>query len=261
MSRSSMALAGQRVLILRPKDQGADLMDMLRSHGAEPVHLPLIEIQPPASFDRLDEALRHLSRYQWVLFTSANGVRSFVSRAEELGISLSAIISGTTQVCAIGPATRDILLAAGVPVHRLPRQYIAEGIAEAFAEDAMKGVRVLLPRAEVARDVAPNALRALGAEVDIVDAYRSGIPAGSEAELSALQQCGWQPDWIVFTSSSTVTHFLAVGGQSLLPRARVLSIGPATTSTMRAKHITPHLECIAHTTEGIIDALLRYASS
>jgi uroporphyrinogen-III synthase len=260
MGANALPLSGQRVLILRPKDQGFELMDLLRAQGAEVVHLPLIEIQPPSSFDALDDALRNLSRYQWVLFTSANGVRSFVARAITLNLPLTAITDGDTQVCVIGPATRDIAVAEGLPVHRLPKQYIAEGIADAFAEDAMQGVRVLLPRAEVARDVAPNALRTLGAEVDIVDAYRSGIPSASKAELLALRERGWQPDWIVFTSSSTVTHFLAVGGESYLPHTRVLSIGPATSSTMRANRIVPDVECKAHTNEGIVEALLGHVS-
>lgn len=256
-----LPLAGQRVLVPRPKDQEAELMALLREQGADPVHVPLIEIQPPSSFAALDEALWKLASYQWLLFSSANGVRSFLSRAEALGIPLDPALEGRIQVCAIGPATRDALLAAGLPVHLMPERYVAEGLAEAFANEPLAGTRVLLPRAAAARDVAPEALRAMGAEVDAVEAYRSGIPAESETQLRELRESGWQPDWVLFTSASTVKHFLAIGGHSMLEKACTVSIGPATTAAMQAQGLVPYLESADHSAQGVVNTMLQPFSS
>lgn len=268
MTEPAPALAGKTVLVLRATGQEASLLEALSAQGAEVLHVPMIEILPPASFDALDAALRRLNSYQWIVFTSANGVSNFCRRAAELGIPLDALhgegMSGGTvakrgdavQVCAIGPATAAELKAHGLAVHRIPDAHIAEGIVEAFAGEDLRNQRVLLPRAAAGRDLAPDALRAQGATVDVVETYRSALPAASVAAVEALAAEGRRVDWVVFSSGSTVKNFLSAGGRPLLASARTVSIGPATSAVMRKHALEPTAECAHPGTDALVQAIL-----
>lgn len=253
---AALPLDGQSVLVMRPKGQELALMENLRSRGANAVHVPLLEILPPASYQPLDCAIRQLGQYQWLLFSSVNGVTSFCARAAALAIPLNAHSLGSLRVCVIGPATREAAEACGLAVDVVPDRFVAEGLAEVFRETKLHEARVLFPRAAVAREVATDALRQQGAIVDVVEAYRSGIPNDSEERIRALVQSGQTLHWILFTSASTVKNLLAVGGEPLLRHARIASIGPATTAAMQKHGLTPTVESQNHTAAGLVMAIV-----
>lgn len=254
---SRLPLSGQTVLVTRPAHQGDDLRALLEAEGAQVLHIPTIEIQPPASTEALDAALARIESYQWLLFTSANAVDFFFRRASELRVPKFDEAIGRIRVCAIGPATRAAAEAAGLTVHLVPEEYVAESIVDAFADEALQDCRILLPRAAAARDVAPDALRAQGATVDAVDSYRSGIPLASRAAIAALLEQQTRLDWVTFTSSSTVKNFLAMGGRPLLKAARIASIGPITTDTATKHGLHVGAEAAHHTAGGLVEAILQ----
>ena len=196
-----LSLAGYRVLVTRAAHQAGKLSDELRALGAEPVEVPVLEIRPPAGYDAIDLALRRLDSYDWLILTSANTVRAFAERAAELGVPLAP--QGALKVAAIGEATAAAAHKQGLPVTLIPGAYVAEAMVEALAKQA-KGQKFLLARAEVARDVIPDALRGVGAKVDVVDAYRNVMPEAAPRLLRAAMK--ERIDAATFTSSSSVTH-------------------------------------------------------
>jgi uroporphyrinogen III methyltransferase/synthase len=243
-------LRGQRIIITRPREQAAELASMLEAVGAEVIEFPTIEIRPPADPRPLEEAARSLSGYDWLIFTSANGVRSFAERRPDL-----AAFCG--RVCAIGPATRQAAEQAGLTVALMPREYVAEGLVEAFAAEDLSGKRILLPRAAVARDVAPEELRRRGARVDVVEAYRTAVPEGARERAREIFGGARKPEWVTFTSSSTVTNFVAAAGPEALAGVRVASIGPVTSATARRAGIQVDAEAAEYTAAGLVAAILR----
>ena len=253
-------LRGQRVIVTRPLDQAAELREMLEAHGAATISIPALEFQAPANRDLLDEALRGAHRYGWTIFTSANAVEWVAARAAELGLRPLSAMFESTRICAIGPATRAALEARGCAVALVPSQYVAESVASAFEGIPLEGVSVLLPRAAVARDVVPDALRNRGALVDAVEAYRSALPSASEALIAGLIQRGDRVDWVTFTSGSTVTNFLAMGGAPLLEGARIGSIGPITSEAAAAHGLRVDAEAQEHTAAGLVAAILRFSA-
>jgi uroporphyrinogen-III synthase len=230
--------------------------------GATVSHVPVIETLPPDNPAPLDTALAALDTYHWLVFTSANGVEHTLRRAAALGLPQPLPLPAHLRVCAIGPATRQAALAAGLPVHLVPEDAIAEGLARAFAHQPLPGKRVLLVRAATGRDVAPEALRAMGATVDVVATYRTALPAQAQAQLQRLIRASTPGDsipvnWVLFTSGSTVKNFLAIGGAPLLHHARAASIGPATSAIMRKHGLAVHVEATQHDAAGIVDALVQ----
>jgi uroporphyrinogen-III synthase len=138
----------------------------------------------------------------------------------------------------------------------MPREYVAEGLVEAFASEDLAGKRILLPRAAVARDVAPEALRRRGARVDVVEAYRTVLPESAPARAREIFGPARKPDWITFTSSSTVTNFVEAAGADALEGVRVASIGPVTSATARAAGIHVDVEAAEYTAAGLVAAIL-----
>lgn len=250
-----MPLSGLRVLLLRPEGQQAELLDALRARGADARHVALLEIQAPLNAAPLDDGLRNLASYDWMLFTSSNAVRSVLGRVKSLDVDLAPLRDGRVSVCAIGPATRRVLEAADIPVRLMPERYVAEGLLDAFAPLTMTGKRVLFPRAAVARDVALETLQDMGARVDLVEAYRTGLPAGVPATLTALCEEPWVPHWVLFTSASTVKNLLAAGGEALARQAYCLSIGPATSAALQMHGFSVALEAEDHSGDGVVQAL------
>jgi uroporphyrinogen III methyltransferase / synthase len=246
-------LAGKRIVITRARGQGGDLAASLEKLGAEVVEFPTIEIQPAADYGPLDQALARIGSYDWLIFTSANGVRFFLGRLALAGLNIDAV---RAKICAIGPATRTEAENAGFRVALMPGEYVAESLVAAFEGHGLEGKRVLLPRAAVARDVVPAELRRRGATVDVVEAYRTGIPAGAHAQAQRIFASGRRPDWITFTSSSTVTNFMQVAGAAALEGARVATIGPVTTATARQHGIAVTVEARTFTAAGVVEAIL-----
>jgi uroporphyrinogen-III synthase len=260
MSLQSQPLAGRRILVTRAAHQAGKLSAGLRALGAEPVEVPLLEIQPPVSFQPLDRALRNLAACHWLLFTSANTVRALADRARELGLPLA----GTpAKIAAVGAATAEALAREGLAVSLVPERYVAEALVEALsAREPLAGRRILLARAEIARDVIPDALRAAGAQVDVVDAYRNVVPANA-AEL--VRDALAQPlDAALFTSSSAAEHLaeaaLEAGVAFPPPGVLAISIGPITSQTLRELGWPPAAEADPHVIPGLLDALIRTLS-
>jgi uroporphyrinogen-III synthase/uroporphyrinogen III methyltransferase/synthase len=251
-----LPLAGRRVLVTRALHQAGKLSGGLRALGAVPVEVPVLEIRPPASFEPLDAALRQLDGYDWLILTSANAVRALVERTAALGIAL--VQPARLKVAAVGEATAVEARKAGLQIAFLPEAYVAESLVEGLLVSAA-GKRILLARAAVARDVIPDALRAAGAEVDVVDAYRNALPEGAPEQLRRAVAEGL--DAVTFTSSSSVTHLAEAARKAgiVWPLAGVpaVSIGPITSQTLCDLGWPPTAEAEPSDIPGLIAAVVR----
>jgi uroporphyrinogen III methyltransferase/synthase len=244
-------LFGKRIVVTRAKDQADALASKLEALGACAIPLPTIETQPAADPAPLDRAIANLSCYDWLIFTSANGVRYFMERLDRSTADLRGL---RAKICAIGPATRAAVEALHLKVDLMGKEYVAEGLLAAFAAHDLAGKRVLLPRAAVARDLVPAELTKRGAEVDVVEAYRTVIPADAAERAAAV--FARKPDAITFTSSSTVQNFVAAAGAKTLEGVKVVSIGPVTSRTARDLGIAVAAEAREYTVEGLVEAAL-----
>jgi uroporphyrinogen-III synthase len=249
-----------RVLVTRSPNQSSELATQLSALGLEPVLVPAIELVPPSSFDALDEALAHLSEFDWLIFTSANAVEAFGRRRESLSLEAYA---GQTRVAAIGPATARTVESIGFTVDLIPAQAVAESLAEALLPHARRAdgaaTRFLLVRAEDARDVLPEALRAAGADVTIAPAYRTVVPAESINAIRELfASAAPRVAAVTFTSSSTARNLLALceaAGVTLPPFVPRVSIGPITSETLRSLGYAPHAEALTASVASLAQAV------
>ena len=245
-----LPLFGRRIVVTRAKDQADSLSTPLRQLGAEVVELPTIEIRPASDYGPLDAAIARLSEYAWLIFTSVNGVKYFLDRLDAATADLRSIRG---RLCAIGPATRDALQRFHLKVDVMADEYVAEGLLRSLEHFDLKGARVLIARAAVARDILPDELRKRGAEVDVVEAYRTGVPGDLAGRAAIVLR--EKADWITFTSSSTATNLIAATGSTGLGGARIASIGPVTSATLRDLGVTVAVEAAPHTVPGVIDAI------
>jgi uroporphyrinogen III methyltransferase/synthase len=252
-------LNGKKILITRAREQSAGFAEQLRKRGAEVIVFPTIEIVPPLRWDGLDLALDQLKAYDWIIFTSVNGVHFFWKRLEERGLKRH--LPPSLQVCAIGPATAKGLKEKGVSVATVPREYVAEAVLEEFKKTDMTGKRILLARAKVARDVLPKGLRVLGAEVNVVEVYRTVKPRGGSKKLMQLLEQE-NLDGIAFTSSSTVNHFVELLKRENLKRVlrgiAIACIGPVTARTVRAWGMNVAIQPKEYTIPALTQAIARY---
>lgn len=233
----SLPLYGQRIVVTRAESSRMNVR--LRALGADVIEFPVIAIVPPADPAPLIEAAASLNQYDWLIFTSVNGVTALFDRVDDLrGLR--------ARICTIGPATKAAVEKLKLKVDVVPSDYVGEGLAAALPSD-LAGQRILIPRATVARDVVPEALRERGAVADVVNAYRTIVPQPTATLPSEY-------DWVTFTSSSTVKNFLALAGS---PKGRIASIGPITTATLRQHGLEPTIEALEYTTDGIVAALER----
>jgi uroporphyrinogen III methyltransferase/synthase len=250
-------LFGKGVVITRPEAQAAQMRELLRRQGARAIAFPTIEIVPPESWQALDEALMRLESYRWIVFTSANGVRFFFRRLRETGRDLRDLKG--VRICTIGPATAAAIEGMGIRVDLVPDSYISEGVVRAFEKHDLKGLRILLPRAETARDVIPEGLAGLGAAVDVVTVYRTVASARQKEELEPLMASG-EIDIITFTSPSTVTHFIEIMGKdfALPPQVRIACIGPVTADAVKKAGLPVHIMREEFTVPGLVAAMIEY---
>lgn len=256
----SAPLKGVRVAVTRSVEQAGDLAESLRSLGAEVYECPAIRIAPVESYGDLDAAVSRLYSYDWVIFTSANGVAAFADRMRAVGVDAGRLKE--RRIAAIGPATAQALAAMGCPPDFVPRTYVAEAIVEQIG--AVAGLKVLLPRADIAREALAVGLRARGAEVDEITAYRT-VPAEGTGRLADLLSLD-RVDAVTFTSSSTVRYTLegleAVGlsreaALGLLNATKVVCIGPITEGTARELGLSVAAVAEDFTSRGLVDALVR----
>jgi uroporphyrinogen III methyltransferase/synthase len=251
-----LPLFGQRIMITRAPEQAGEFAARLRALGADAVELPVISIQPAADPGPLDAAIERLDSYDWLIFTSANGVRFFLDRLDRSNRDLRAL---RARICAIGPATKKAIEALHLKVDLMPAEYVAESIVAAFGALGVAGAHMLLPRAAVARDLIPVELGKLGAQVEVVEAYRNVVPEEARTRVEEIFAASRKPDWITFTSSSTVKNFVALAGHHVLEGVRIASIGPVTSGTLRAHGLTVDAEAAQYTIEGLIDVLMESA--
>src|SRR5437868_8761302 len=236
---NSKPLTGRTILITRAAGQSNEAVMLLENLGARVLHRPMIEIVEPADWSELDRAIERLDRYDWIIFTSANGAKFFFRRLDEKHIRE---LPSSSVVLAIGGATAKAIAKEGARVDLTASDSRAEGALEAILEhgggsSAISGKRFLIPRARVARDFLPDELRKIGAIVDVAEAYRTIPPEeGTGDEIKALLE-SHEIDAITFTSSSTVSNFASLVGEvdlSKIPSNVVgACIGPVTAATAR----------------------------
>jgi uroporphyrinogen III methyltransferase/synthase len=251
-----LPLFGQRIVVTRDRRQAMELAEPLEALGAETLLAPVIEIRAAEDTGPLDRAIERLSEYDWIIFTSVNGVRFLVERLDQSPRDLRAL---KAHLCAIGPATRAAVEALHLRVDKMPEEYVAESLLDAFAGEDLDGRKILLPRAAVARDLVPAELRKRGAIVDVVEAYRTVIPEHANARVREVLEC--KPQWITFTSSSTVNHFVKLAGREAAQGMKIASIGPITSATAREHGLTVEVEASPHTIGGLVTALVNFPSS
>ena len=249
-----LPLFGRRVAITRDRSQSAELAGPLHALGADVLELPVIEIRPASDPGPLDRAIARLESYDWLIFTSVNGVRFFLERLDASARDLRAL---RARLCTIGPATRKKLEELHLKIDRMPEEYVAESLVAAFQSDDLRGTRILLPLAASARDVVPRELARLGAQVDVVEAYHTALAEGAAAQAREIFGGARKPDWITFTSSSTVKNFVELAGAAALAGVRIASIGPVTSATARSFGLSIDAEADPHTMGGLVQAIVR----
>lgn len=248
-------LFGKTVLVTRAREQASDLTNQLETLGARCIEAPAIKLVEPESFDPLDQAIDELQTYQWLIFTSANGVDAFFKRLR-LAEKDSRSLAGA-KVVAIGSQTAARLEQQGIAADIVPLEFRAEGIVEALTPHIVAGDRILIPRALVARDILPVKLRELGADVDVVPAYQT-IAGDTDGAALAKQLAAGEIDLVTFTSSSTVTNLLALLGEqgaNLVKHAKIACIGPITAATCLEHDIRPDAMAEEYTISGMVTAI------
>jgi uroporphyrinogen III methyltransferase/synthase len=252
-------LAGRTVVITRARSQAADFVNALEQYGAEVIICPTIEIKELDSYERLDEAIDHLYGYDWIIFTSVNGVEHFFRRLEGRGRQVHDL--DEVRVCAIGEATAEKLRELHVHVDVIPDEFKAEGVFAALERfvgglEFLQGLNILLPRASVARDYLPQALQQAGARVDVVPAYQTVIPEELDKGRMAAMLSG-NADCIAFTSSSTVRNLAQLFDSPDLS-ATLAGVTVACIGDVTAQTATEHgLEVAIQSEEFTIPALAR----
>jgi len=255
------SLAGRRIVITRAREQAGQFRRLLEEAGGEVLEVPTIRIEPPESWGPLDHAISRLDEFQWLIFTSVNGVESFRQRLATNGKDLGAV--GHYRVAAIGPATADALKALGVSPEVVPDEYRAEGLLENLRAHIRPGDRVLLPRAAETRDLLVKELGRLGADVAEVPAYQTvAVRAGAPLLRRAFES--GTVDVVTFTSSSTVRHFVAMfapgEAATLLGKAAVACIGPITAQTAAELGLHTDIMPAEYTIPALARAIIEYYS-
>lgn len=278
---AAQPLRGIRVLVGRARHQAGSLSSELRSLGAQVLEIPFIEIRKPRSYKPLDGALQNLATYDWLILTSVNGVEAMWDRLEKLNIEAAGnqkalgfrcavrggkkmsapAAEGRLRIAAIGPATEKAIEQRGMKVDVVPKEYVAESVVRSL-KGKVKGRRVLLVRAKVARDVIPRELRRAGAHVDVVEAYETVVPKSSRTRLqAALRSPKTRPQVITFTSSSTVRNFAALLGtarsRAELDGILMSSIGPVTSETLRELGLRVDIAAEEFTIPGLVTAIVK----
>jgi uroporphyrinogen III methyltransferase/synthase len=256
---SSRPLAGRTVVITRAAEQSAALSRPFEELGAVVVLLPVIRVIGPSDWAPVDRAIAALDSYDWVVLTSTNGVDAFIDRLSVAGRSIDALAAA--KVAAVGSATAAHLEQLGIETSLVPGIFRAEGVVAAFeAIGTGSGRRILIPRAEEAREVLPDDLRALGFEVDVVPTYRI---ATAEVDAEALRPlAGHHADAVVFASGGTARRFVEVLGNAGLDPHTVLegvllaSIGPVTTEALVRLGLRADIEAAEATSAALVEAVV-----
>lgn len=242
-------LRGRSIVVTRPSGQAESLRAALAALGADVVVAPAIRILPPDDTAPLDAALARADDYDWIIFTSVNGVDAFFDRATRVP---------SAEFAAIGPATAAALSERGVEARVVPERFVAEEVFASLARSTdVSGKKILLPRADIAREALPRLLRDAGASVDVVTAYRTVASDEDIERATALVRDG-SVDAVTFTSGSTVRCFFSSADDAVKARVVPASIGPITSDALRAENIEPAIEAERYTTEGLVAAIRQF---
>ena len=249
-------LFGKRILVTRARSQASQLTAKLENLGAEVIEVPAITITDPVDlYAALDQAIGQLQDYHWVMFTSANGVKHFFARLLQAGKDARAL--GYAKIAAIGSATAAELKKYGLVADVVPGEYRAEGIIEAMKGKLPPHAKILLPRAEEAREILPEKLREMGAEVDVVSAYRT-VCAAADGEALTSELNEGRIDMVTFTSSSTVKNLVnIIGSADVLNCVKTACIGPVTADTAKSLGIEPDIVAKEYTIDGLVEAICK----
>jgi uroporphyrinogen III methyltransferase/synthase len=255
MQTTMKPLLGKRIVVTRAARQAAILSKKLQDLGATTLEIPTIEIKPPSSTDQIDHAIKNLGSYDWIIFTSVQGVESFMSRMAVLQTDLAVLDS--VRVAAIGPATSAALEHLGRSPDYVPDEFLSERIARGLGD--LQGKRILLPRADIASKKLPLLLRDRGATVVEVTAYRTASPDELNSEkLKMAFKAG--VDIVTFTSPSTVCNFVQAFGDvevgKYLNNVRVACIGPVTFEAAKKVGIDVNVVANPHTIDALVEAIV-----
>lgn len=252
-------LFGKKILITRSKEQSKDFSDLLFYYGAEPVIFPTILLVPPDRWEEMDQAIRSIGSYDWMIFSSVNGVHFFMNRLKTLGKDIRALHQ--IKICAVGSSTAEEFLKYGIKVDLVPGSFQGESVVEEFKQMAVKGQRFLIPRAKAAREILPEALKKMGARVDVVTAYQNVKPVENTEKIRKLLS-GHKISVVTFTSSSTVKNFMELFDstdlKSYLTNATIASIGPITSKTLQEYGYQADIQPDEHTILGLTEAIVHY---
>jgi uroporphyrinogen III methyltransferase/synthase len=255
-------LMGRRIVVTRARQQASDLVHQLTEYGAECIQYPTIQVVPPQNWEPVDKAIKSLIQYDWIVFTSVNGVDYFFRRLIKNGLDARAL--GHIKTASIGPATAERLNTWGLSSDIIPESYRAESVVAAFAATPVEGSHVLLPRAKEARSVLPVELTRMGATVDEVTAYETRQVETNTADLIARLDAG-TIDMVTFTSSSTVKNFHRLlppdRVERLMKGVTVVSIGPITSQTAWDLGLSVTIEAEQYTIPGLVQAILNHQAS
>ena len=258
MNETGKPLAGLHVVVTRPEGQADALIARLETLGATALHAPTIRIADPPSSTALDGALRHLPCYDWVVWTSANGVTRTIARLEALGLDPDALRA--CQLAVIGGSTARALASFGFTADLVPPHAVAESLCDTLiAAGVGAESRILLPQPVTSRDVLATGLRAAGAVVDVVPAYQTELNADAATVMRQWLAAG-RIDCALVTSPSTVRGLLQLLDHDVetLRRIPLACIGPVTADAVRALGIEPALVAAEHTNDGLMAALTHY---
>ena len=256
MNEDAMPLRGLHIVVTRPAGQADGLIERLETLGATVLHAPTIRIADPPSYTALDAALRHLPSYDWIVWTSANGVARTFARLDACGLDPGLVRS--CQRAAIGGSTARVLASYGYEADLVPPQAVAESLRDALLVAGVGvGSRVLLPQPVISRDVLATGLRAAGAVVDVVAAYQTELNTEAATDVRRWLAAG-RIDCALVTSPSTVRGLLELldDDGEMLRRIPLACIGPVTADAVRALGITPALVATEHTNDGLVAALI-----
>jgi uroporphyrinogen III methyltransferase/synthase len=255
----SKPLFGKRIIVTRSRDQASVFAESLIDRGATPIEFPSIDVVPPADWSELDAALDSLAAYRWIIFTSANAIRFFFERLRSRGMDIRSLHAN--RICVVGPKTAEALEQHSLKADLIPAEFKAEGVLAALGGENVKGVKFLVPRAKVARELIPEKLREKGAEVTVATAYENVRPATdvdrvrklfTEKKIAA----------VTFTSSSTVHNFVEMLGQKeyikFMDGVAVACIGPVTAKTAEEYGMKVDIMPKDYTIPALVDAMVDY---
>ena len=256
-------LFGKKIIVTRAREQASGFLARLRELGAHCIEFPTIEIIPPDDWAPLDKSIDEIANYNWLLFTSVNGVKYFFNRLYKKGKDVRALKD--IKVGTIGPKTAEAVRVFGIIPDLIPSEYRAEAVVDAFKKLKAEGLKILLPRASKAREVLPEELKKMGAKINVIDTYKTIMPDNKIETVIKMLEAG-DIDMITFTSSSTVSNFMGMFGdkadriKDLLKNVDIASIGPVTSDTAKKLGLNITVEPADYTINALTDVILTHYS-